>query len=64
MSALLDDLHESGLLASTLVVMAGEFGRTPHISPIAPDIYKTPGRDHWTRYRPRFLPAAASTAAR
>jgi hypothetical protein len=46
-SALLDDLHESGLLDSTLVVMAGEFGRTPKISHIAPEIYKAPGRDHW-----------------
>ena len=46
-SALLDDLHESGLLDSTLVVMAGEFGRTPRITHIARNIYKTPGRDHW-----------------
>jgi hypothetical protein len=46
-SALLDDLHESGLLDSTLVVMAGEFGRTPRITHIAPQIYKYPGRDHW-----------------
>ena len=33
-SALLDDLHGCGLLDSTLVVMAGEFGRTPRISPL------------------------------
>ncbi|MFO0963975.1 MAG: DUF1501 domain-containing protein [Gemmataceae bacterium] len=46
-SALLDDLDTSGLLDSTLVVMAGEFGRTPRISHIARDIYRTPGRDHW-----------------
>ncbi len=46
-SGLLDDLHESGLLESTLVVMAGEFGRTPKISHVAPEIYKYPGRDHW-----------------
>ena len=31
LSALLDDLNESGLLESTLIVMAGEFGRTPKI---------------------------------
>src|SRR5262249_7067907 len=43
-SALLDDLHENGLLDSTLVVMAGEFGRTPRITHIAQNIYKTPGR--------------------
>lgn len=46
-SALLDDLEESGLLEDTLVVMAGEFGRTPRIFNVAPKIYKLPGRDHW-----------------
>lgn len=46
-SALLDDLVESGLLDSTLVVMAGEFGRTPRIFNGAPNVYKLPGRDHW-----------------
>lgn len=30
-SALLEDLHQRGLLASTIVVCAGEFGRTPKI---------------------------------
>jgi uncharacterized protein (DUF1501 family) len=45
-SALLDDLHESGLLDSTLIVMAGEFGRTPKISHLS-QFYKLPGRDHW-----------------
>lgn len=46
-SALLDDLEESGLLDSTMVVMAGEFGRTPRIFNGAPKVYKLPGRDHW-----------------
>ncbi|MDE0735438.1 MAG: DUF1501 domain-containing protein [Pirellulaceae bacterium] len=46
-SALLDDLHESGLLENTLVVMAGEFGRSPRIFNGAPNVYKLPGRDHW-----------------
>lgn len=45
-SALLDDLQEHGLLDSTLIVMAGEFGRTPKISHL-PQFYKLPGRDHW-----------------
>ncbi len=54
-SALLDDLHESGLLDSTMVVMAGEFGRTPKISHIAPNIYKTPGRDHWGPVQTAFF---------
>lgn len=45
-SALLDDLSESGMLDDTLIVMAGEFGRTPKIS-LLPNHYKLPGRDHW-----------------
>jgi len=39
-SALLADLAESGLLTETLVVVTGEFGRTPRINGDA-------GRDHW-----------------
>lgn len=39
-AALLDDLSSSGLLDTTLVVMTGEFGRTPKIN-------KDAGRDHW-----------------
>jgi hypothetical protein len=39
-SALLDDLHQSGLLSETLVIVTGEFGRTPRINSDA-------GRDHW-----------------
>ena len=45
-SALLDDLAQQGLLSSTLVVMAGEFGRTPNITRL-PSHYDKPGRDHW-----------------
>jgi hypothetical protein len=45
-SALLDDLAERGLLDSTLIVMAGEMGRTPKISTL-PQFYAKPGRDHW-----------------
>lgn len=44
-SALLDDLVDRGLLDSTLVIMVGEFGRTPTISPLANR--KVPGRHHW-----------------
>ncbi len=39
-SALLEDMHERGLLADTLVVAMGEFGRTPVVN-------KDSGRDHW-----------------
>ena len=46
LSALLDDLNESGMLDSTLIVMAGEFGRTPKVTHLK-QFYKQPGRDHW-----------------
>jgi hypothetical protein len=46
LSALLDDLVASGELDRTLIVMAGEFGRTPKVFGL-PQHYKLPGRDHW-----------------
>lgn len=52
-SALLEDLQDRGLLDSTLVVMAGEFGRTPQIS--GGGTYKTPGRNHWGGVQSVFL---------
>jgi hypothetical protein len=52
-SALLDDLDERGLLGSTLVVMASEFGRTPRIA-TAPGA-SLPGRDHWAAVQSVFL---------
>ncbi len=39
-SALIDDLAATGLLSDTLVLVIGEFGRTPKIT-------KEAGRDHW-----------------
>ena len=39
-STLLDDLHDRGLLETTLVICMGEFGRTPRINEIG-------SRDHW-----------------
>jgi hypothetical protein len=54
LSALLDDLHSDGLLDSTLIVMAGEFGRTPRISRL-PQHYRLPGRDHWGRVQTVLL---------
>jgi hypothetical protein len=44
LSALLTDLEARGLLESTLVVVAGEFGRTPRINQNGG---ATPGRQHW-----------------
>ncbi len=42
-ATLLEDLSDRGMLDSTLVVLVGEFGRTPKISKGA----KRVGRDHW-----------------
>jgi uncharacterized protein (DUF1501 family) len=40
LSGLVADLDERGLLSSTLVIVMGEFGRTPKINAMQ-------GRDHW-----------------
>jgi uncharacterized protein (DUF1501 family) len=40
-TALLEDLHQRGLLDTTLVLAMGEFGRTPRLN-------RRGGRDHWT----------------
>jgi len=40
MAALINDLHDRGELENTLVLLLGEFGRTPKIN-------KDVGRDHW-----------------
>ncbi|MCE9603882.1 MAG: DUF1501 domain-containing protein [Planctomycetia bacterium] len=42
LAALVGDLADRGLLDHTLVVMMGEFGRTPKINTMG-------GRDHWSR---------------
>jgi len=39
-SALIEDLHQRGLLETTMVLAWGEFGRTPRVNEKA-------GRDHW-----------------
>lgn len=44
LSALITDLDERGLLDETLIVVMGEFGRTPKINGAAGG-----GRDHWSR---------------
>jgi uncharacterized protein (DUF1501 family) len=48
LSALLGDLHTRGLLENTLVVVMGEFGRTPRIGQIIMNgATDKAGRDHW-----------------
>lgn len=41
-STIIQDLHDRGLLESTLLIVFSEFGRTPHIN----QYY---GRDHWSK---------------
>lgn len=45
LAALMDDLAASGKLSETLVIVMGEFGRTPKVSTLPGE--KIPGRDHW-----------------
>ena len=56
MAALIEDLHERGLDKRVLLIVTGEFGRTPKISyaastgkgpPRPPAGVVQPGRDHW-----------------
>jgi uncharacterized protein (DUF1501 family) len=48
-AALIEDLHERGLDRRVMVVVTGEFGRTPRISHAADSAsgVTQPGRDHW-----------------
>ncbi len=46
-AAMLDDLENRGLLDETLVVMTGEFGRTPRIGSSTGNSNTRDGRDHW-----------------
>lgn len=45
LAALMDDLSASGKLEETLVIVMGEFGRTPRVSVLPGQT--VPGRDHW-----------------
>jgi hypothetical protein len=48
MSALIEDLEIRGRLDDTIIMMSGEFGRTPRVNGNA-------GRDHWPRAASFFL---------
>ena len=53
-SALLEDMHDRGLLDETLVICVGEIGRTPKfVNRGNPD-----GRDHWSYCFPAVLAGA------
>ena len=51
LSALIEDLDQSGLLDETLIVVMGEFGRTPKLNTQG-------GRDHWPRVFSALLAGA------
>jgi len=42
LAALIEDLHQRGLLKTTIVLVSSEFGRTPAVN-------KNAGRDHWAK---------------
>jgi hypothetical protein len=48
LSALIDDLEKSDMLDNTLIIVWGEFGRTPKIN-------KDSGRDHWPQVNGAML---------
>lgn len=48
LTTLIEDLDAHGLLDSTIIMMSGEFGRTPRVN-------GTAGRDHWPRASFFFL---------
>jgi len=56
-SSLLEDLDQRGLLDSTLVVLTGEFGRTPEINAMG-------GRDHWPNAFSMAIAGAGITGGR
>jgi hypothetical protein len=47
-SALLEDLHDRGLLGQTLVVVNSEMGRNPRVGDRRSGGARGAGRDHWT----------------
>jgi hypothetical protein len=47
-SALLDDLHQRGLLETTLILVNSEMGRQPRVGDPRSGGVKGAGRDHWT----------------
>jgi hypothetical protein len=57
LSALLEDLEARGLLHQTLVVVVGEFGRTPKVTS-----NPYPGRDHWPACYSALLAGACAKA--
>src|ERR1051325_2307153 len=51
LAALVEDLHERGMLENTMILALGEFGRTPKVNEKA-------GRDHWPHAMSVFMAGA------
>lgn len=54
LSGLLSDLSDRGMLESTMVLVMGEFGRTPKLN-------MTGGRDHWPKVQSVFMAGGGLT---
>jgi hypothetical protein len=54
-SALIGGLADRGMLADVMIVMAGEFGRTPKVFTFPGAETKLPGRDHWGAVQTMFF---------
>jgi hypothetical protein len=63
-SAFLEDLHARGLLASTLVVCMGEFGRTPRFGQFTGNGVNATGRDHWSQCYSLIIAGGAADGGR
>ncbi len=60
-SALLEDMHERGLLEETLVICLGEFGRAPLVAAEPRFAGNSPGRKHWASVYSIVLAGAGVT---
>jgi hypothetical protein len=63
-SALLEDLHDRGMLRDTLVVCMGEFGRTPRFGQNTGNGVDQTGRDHWSQCYSLVLAGGAMEGGR
>jgi hypothetical protein len=63
-SAFLEDLDARGLLATTLVVCMGEFGRTPRFGQFTGNGVDATGRDHWPHCYSVIVSGGTATGGR
>jgi Protein of unknown function (DUF1501) len=63
-SAFLEDLDAHGLLATTLVICMGEFGRTPRFGQFTGNGVDATGRDHWPHCYSLVVSGGTATGGR